>query len=464
MADRPNVLLFKADQQRHDWLSIAGLPVETPTIAGLADRGVSFANAVCPSPLCGPSRSALASGMAYDRCGVPENVSYPRQGTYYRRLRDEAGYHVMGCGKFDLNKGESRWGLDGSYRTAEWGFSAAVNNAGKWSATAATDGPIDPYTAYLDERDLLATHLADFERRREAGGYLATDPTPLPAEAYCDNWLARQGLRLLGNAPENRPWFLVVNFVGPHDPLDVTERMHARYREPAAEFPLPDEPGALTADQHQAARRNYAAMAGNIDRWVGRYLEALAERGEREETLVAYVSDHGDLLGDHGQWKKRAPYRASVGVPFVIDGPDVEPRGRVGTPATTLDVTATVLDYAGLDPTAPILEGRAPDSRSLRPYLEGAAEHPREVVTSGLGPWRLVRDERYKLVTGYDPDRTADEQVAAFFEAGASADPTAGEPLLFDLVEDPGETRNVAAANPDVVDRLGGALDRHLAG
>jgi choline-sulfatase len=465
MVDRPNVLVFRADQHRRDFLGTAGLPVRTPAIDGLTEDGVRFSNAVSPAPLCAPSRGAIASGLEYDRCEVPDNHPYPDQGTYYRRLRDEAGYHVMGCGKFDLNKSTRRWGLDGTDNLDRWGFSAGCNNAGKWSALAAAtarDGPVDPYTSFLADRGFLETHLDDLRRRREVGGYAHTDPTPLPDDAYCDNWLARTGLDLLAAAPDDRPWFLIVNFVGPHDPVDVTDRMYDRYRDPDVDFPPPvavaDADGGFSSAKHRAIRRNYAAMVENVDRWVGRYLERLVERDERDRTVVVYTSDHGDMLGDHGQWRKRAPYASSVGVPFVLDGPDVRARGDVAAPATTLDITATVLDYAGLDPTLPVVEGRPPDSRTLRPFLSGAADYPRETVVSGLGPWRLVRDDRYKLVTGYDLDRPAADQVRAFFEHGRSGEPP--DPLLFDLDADPGERTNVATRHPAVLGRLRGALDR----
>jgi choline-sulfatase len=102
---RPNVLLVVADQHRPDFVGMdPDVPVRTPALESLAERGVWFENAVCPSPLCSPSRACLASGMAYDRCRVQDNgIDYPLAApTLYGRLRDDAGYHVAACGNICL--------------------------------------------------------------------------------------------------------------------------------------------------------------------------------------------------------------------------------------------------------------------------------------------------------------------------------------------------------------------------
>ncbi|MHC5058463.1 MAG: sulfatase-like hydrolase/transferase [Planctomycetota bacterium] len=113
MADgRPNILFLYPDTLRYDWLETCGtVPVRTPNAVRLAGEGVEFTRAVTPSPLCAPARACLASGMEYDRAGVPGNdVNYPLdQASLYKLLRD-SGYHVMGCGKFDLHKPELDWG------------------------------------------------------------------------------------------------------------------------------------------------------------------------------------------------------------------------------------------------------------------------------------------------------------------------------------------------------------------
>ena len=236
--------------------------------------------------------------------------------------------------------------------------------------------------------------------------------------------------------------------------------MHGWYRDPDVEFPEPVAPDdELDAETHQEIRRNYAAICENVDRWLGRYLDVLEERGEREETLVVFASDHGELLGDYGGWTKSSPRQASAGVPLAVAGPDVESRGRVDEPASVLDLQATFLDYAGVDP------GDV-DSRSLRPYLEGETERHREVVRSGLDPWRLAFDGRYKLIVGYDDEHDPlTGGVTGAFDPGDDRAETRArihertDPILFDLREDPDESTDVADQHPDVVDRLRSHVD-----
>ena len=326
LQDRPpNILFFFPDQHRFDWTGAnPQVPVRTPVLDGLAARGVRFEHAYCASPLCAPSRACLAAGKEYDGCGVPNNAfDYPLdQATIYALLR-AAGYHVMGCGKFDLHKPSPTWGLDGQHRLADWGFSAGVDSAGKWDLVrAAADGPADPYSAYLETHGLRQVHLDDMHTRRgDLRNFTAVHPTPLPERAYCDNWIARQGLDLIRGAPSGRPWFLQVNFAGPHEPNDITHRMHTTMQARDPQFPLPNRNTQLDPATHVAVRQNYASIIENIDRWLGIYLDELEKRGELDRTLVVFSSDHGEMLGDHDRWSKKVPYEPSVGVPLVVAGP-----------------------------------------------------------------------------------------------------------------------------------------------
>ncbi|MHC4249587.1 MAG: sulfatase family protein [Planctomycetota bacterium] len=437
MADgRPNILFLYPDTLRYDWLETRGaVPVRTPNAARLAGEGIEFTRAVTPSPLCAPARACLASGMEYDRAGVPGNdVNYPLdQASLYKLLRD-SGYHVMGCGKFDLHKPELDWGPGGRRLINEWGFSDGIDNEGKMDGVNSfrrSGGAMGPYLDYLATRGLADAHVADFARRKRTSVF----PTPLPDDAYCDNWLAANGLELLARAPADGPWFLQVNFTGPHAPWDITHRMAARWR--GVEHPGPVASTKLTPDEHDGIRQNYSAMVENIDRWIGVYLGELERRGELGNTLVVLSSDHGDMLGDHDRWGKSKPRQGSAAAPLVIMGPGVRRGARHDGPATTLDLTATFLEYAGCDVPSGM------DSRSLKPILEGpgnAADEGREYVLSGLHDWRLAFDGRHKLV------RRAGE----------------GD-ILYDLQEDPDETENAAGRAPEVAARLGEALDRERA-
>ena len=445
----PNILLVVPDQHRYDWTGWnPEIPVRTPQLDALAARGVNFSNCYCASPLCAPSRACLAAGVEYDRCGVLDNsVNYPTDQTTYYSLLRQAGYHVMGCGKFDLHKPEPTWGVEGQYLLPEWGFSAGIDSAGKWDAIRwGMEEPCDPYTAHLHATGRVTTHRDDFLRRREVGTFAATFSTPLEEESYCDNWIAAQGLRLLDGAPADKPWHLVVNFAGPHEPVDITKRMDGLYRD--VDFPQPKRSTEFTPEKHVAIRRNYAAMIENIDTWLGSLLEAVDQRGELENTVVAFSSDHGEMLGDHNLWMKRLPQQASVGVPLVIAGPGIRARATSSALVSLIDLAATFLDFAGVDVP------NAMDSHSLRPVLDGSSDSHREFLLSGLNPWRCITDGRLKLVRGYAGGRAMGGSNLPAYPA-ADAD---SEPLLYNIQEDPFENANLAPQSPSDVARLTAAM------
>ena len=435
--NRPNILLLFSDQHRFDWTGAnRRVPVSTPNLNALARRGARFTRAVAASPLCAPARACLAAGKEYEHCRVPSNGhDYPLDQTTYYSLLRESGYHVAGCGKFDLHKATLDWGPDGKRLLKEWGFSDGIDNAGKRDAIrSGAVTPKDPYMAYLHQRGLAATHVGDFRRRKEPS---ATFPTPLPEEAYCDNWVGNNGLELMLRFPKGKPWHLAVNFTGPHEPWDITRRMEERCRQVRG-FPQPNGSPEYSAETHEAIRQNYSAMVENIDRWVDIFLDELRKRGELQNTLIVYSSDHGEMLGDHDRWGKSVPYQPSVGVPLYVAGPGVQAGLVSDALVSVMDLTATFLDYAGLHQPAAI------DSRSLKPLLEGKTRSHREHVLSGLGAWRLVWDGRYKLIRGFDAQRPG--------QARQEARDT--PPLLFDLEADPLENVNLATKAKGVVERL----------
>jgi arylsulfatase A-like enzyme len=454
MPSQPNILFVFPDQQRGDWVGYSDPPVRTPALDSLLDDGVAFDNAVTPSPVCGPARSCLAQGMEFDRTHVRDHhrMDYPLAApTFYERLRDDAGYHTIGTGKFDLQKysADRGTGVDGKNYCEKNGFVDWVNVSEMLNH--GFDEPVDPYQEYLIEEGYDGI----FEEEYPRSVYDA-HPTTLPDEAYQDNWIGRRTEQLLREAPKDQPWFCQVNFVKPHNPWDVTEEMHAWYRDPDVAFPDPVDPDDnISLAQHQEIRRNYAAMIENVDRWVGRLLDVVEERGERENTIVVYASDHGEMLGDHGMWYKRSPYRGSVNVPLLISGPGVENRGVVEDPATTLDLHATFRDYAGV-------HTGENDSRTMRPYLEGVTDDHRDVVTSGVYHWRLAFDGRHKLVRGFDPSLNYGlerDDVDVWDETKLNTALQGRDPLLFDHGADPDELRNVAEDHPDVFGRLHDAMD-----
>jgi len=439
---RPNFLFFFPDQNRWDWSPAHHSGIRMPALTRLMQGAVTFDRAHCASPVCAPSRACLATGQEYDRCGVRRNdESFPiASTTVYERLR-RAGYRTLACGKIDLATGElvagRGLGTDGRRFTREWGFTDAIVNAGKQAGAKCyltpPVGPKDAYYAYLDALSPSQGRLCaeDFQRRNAPKELVWTDttPSPLAEEHYLDNWIGRNGLALLDRAPKDEPWFLIVNFAGPHYPMDIPRRLERLYRGPDRVVEAFDQPhgysGTVEAAHHVRIRQNYAAMLENIDRWLGVYLERLRERGDLERTIVVYASDHGEMLGDRGRWGKELPYESSLGVPLCISGPGIRPR-RSTALVSLIDLTATLLDYAGVE------RPKEMQGFSLRPLLEGRAQAHREYLLSGLYDWRLVRNGRYKLITQFE---------------GAAA-------RLYDLEEDPWEERDLAPADPGLVGKL----------
>jgi choline-sulfatase len=465
MPDPPNVLLIVADQHRGDWLgSNESVPVRTPNLNALADRGVRFTNAVTPSPLCAPARACLAGGVEYPRSPVRNNADdFPTdRPTLYRRLRDGAGYHTVTCGKVDLHKSTYEWGADGASRLDGWGFSDGIDAAGQvdaalqyvmdrhpqhpdgswdWDFDAVLDRvragaqPTDPYAAYLDERGLLEPFVRKYSDHGGDRAYVS----PLPGYAFQDEWIGRRAMDLLVDAPADRPWFAQINFGGPHPPFDVTPEMAGWYRDPDVEFPPPDAPGdGTTPAEHREVRRNYAAKIELIDRWIGQYVARIADRGELDDTIVIYTSDHGEMLGDRGRWGKGHADHPSIGIPMIAAGPGIDDAAPCDAPVSLLDLHRTVCDYAGVSTDA--------EGASLRPLLNATASGPvttRDAVCSGLDDWTLAFDGRFKLI-----DRESD----------GDRERTLRE------VTDGGEHERPIDDHPAVVDRLGDRLDAYRAG
>ena len=442
---RPNFLFLLSDQHRPDWLGRnPDIPVPTPQIDHLAHRGVDFTQAIVASPVCGPSRSCLASGMEYENCGVEVNrdLYNPDLTTFYRHLRD-SGYHTMATGKIDLHKGAEGRTLDGRQNMDEWGFSDMQITAGKGGGYfGGTAGPKEPYYAYLAglKPPLDRVCAEDIQRRstpREENWWGMTEITPLDDEHYLDNFTAREGLRMLDDAPDESPWFLIVNFNGPHPPMDITASMERKYRGPdrvIEDFPQPrDYDGPFPPEQHVRIRQNYSAMVENIDGWLGTFQERLRERGDFDNTVVVYSSDHGEMLGDGSLWGKSLPFQASAGVPLVMAGPGIAQGHSSDALVSLMDLAATFVDMAELAVPSEM------ESRSLRRVLDrGGGEH-RDFARSALktgnanaGRFRMVQDHRYKLVEGFREQRE-----------------------LFDREADPYERENIADRKPAEVERLG---------
>ncbi|MFW5681590.1 MAG: sulfatase [Phycisphaeraceae bacterium] len=442
MNHQPNFLFLFPDQWRWDWLGChdgsdspyGKVPVRTPHIDALAARGVRFTQCRTNSPVCAPARACLARGVCYERCGVPSNgFNTPVDSdTIFRRLRD-AGYRTACTGKTDLQKHGYHKGLDGwTPAIGQLGFIESANQCGKWDAVnSGAKRPADPYMASLHASGWVSKHLEDYQQRQadRKAGTLATYPSPLPRAHCTDDFCGQQALDMLHRWPtqpageDAYPWMLWVNFPGPHEPFDPPAELMHRYD--GVDFPPPVAvPNDASPQDHPQLRRNYAAMCEGIDEWVGRLLAAVEARGELDNTVVIFASDHGEMLGDHGRWYKAVPHEGSVHVPLIAAGPGI-PKGETRDDlAELIDVGATLLAAAGLE---------VPDTFDARP-LSIHGGQPRETQVSALGDWRMVCDGRWKLV---QREGQPDE--------------------LYDLEHDPAESTNVAGEHTDEIARLASA-------
>lgn len=418
-AKRPNILVFFPDELRHDWVN-NGTDTDflnTPNIDSIRERAIKFDRTISASPICGPSRACFAAASHYEEVGVLTNYfNFPinRLTTFYKLLRD-SGYHTMAVGKLDLAKNETLhsygWGHNGSEHAEEWGFSRMVNSVGVYESSAlenpdANGSYIEPYTDYLLQFNRTDDFLQDIRDRITNGHdgtervYTDTYPNPLPDELFNDNWVADKAVELLAEKPEDKEWFMIVNWNGPHYPMSVTERMWTSVQ--GRQFPAPVdydyETGNMTLEHHNRTRGDYAALIENIDSQIGRILNSV----NLSDTIVVFSSDHGEMLGDKSHWSKSVPYQASVGVPLLIAGDAVVNETLRNTSTNVgvslIDLARTFLDIGEVED----IPNQMSDAISLRPVLEGTGELPRRVVRSAYSTWHLWFDGRFKYVTGYN--------------------------------------------------------------
>ena len=434
--NQPNFLFLFPDQLRWDYLGCEGkFPVRTPNVDALAQRGVRFTQCRSNSPLCAPVRACIAAGRRYHRTDVPGNNAHldPAMGTVFQQLRN-AGYRIGTCGKCDLNKDQGPRYDGWTQLLGQYGFTEAIDHAGKIDCVNNNKNtPTEPYSAHLHSQGLMQAHFDDYDKRGKTNNPPAAWASPLPRKHYTDDFAGQNALELLDGFPEHGPWTLWVNFPGPHNPFDPPEELARRYED--VEFPTPTQPHAdADPEQLQRVQRAYAACTEGIDDWVGWLIDAVERRGELENTVIIFASDHGEMLGDFGHWGKQRPEDPSARVPLVMAGPGIEEGIVSDSLPELIDISATMLDQAGLE----VPEDW--DARSLQPVLTGRSAEHREAQVMELGNWAAICDGRHKLVERSD-----------------------AEPTLYDLANDPQELTNVAADQPEVVRRLSEQLARERA-
>lgn len=460
---RPNLLLLFPDEWRYDWAGFpyphtstpsTRIPLRTPVLAGIAANGTRFTQAYVPAPVCAPSRSCLAAAREYDFAHVPSNFAhdYPvEQPTFYGMLRS-AGFHVMTTGKDDLSKATQLGSAttppyegcadcvagDGRYHLEALGFSDGLRYSGKEDVVSTAD-PHEMYGYFLRNHTLVderGRKVDGWEGHRACMGKRADSPCDkgaYPQQLYEDDWTAANAVQLLRRRPRDKPWMLHVSFPGPHPPFLVTAAQRDAVAGRWWPAPADDARNASTLGGSCAAtgepdssdaRCNYAAEIENLDTLMGQVLAEVEAQGEAARTVVCVTSDHGDMLGDHGDSAKSKPWQGSASVPLVCAGPGIASGRVVTAPVATLDVAATFMELGGATPAPGMtavsllpLMRPATAGRDARGAVEtAAAGHHRggavaqahaqasagyrPFVASGLDNWRMVVQTRASPVAG----------------------------------------------------------------
>lgn len=431
---RPNILWFCTDQQRFDTIAALGNPhIRTPNLDRLVAEGIAFTHAYCQSPICTPSRASFLTGMypsAVHGC-MNGNAVWAEAAPLVTAILDEAGYDCGLSGKLHLTGTAGRE----EPRPAHDGYRRFF-----WSHDPEDRFPSHAYADWIGEQGYQL-------------GELRKDPASIPVHLHQTTWCTDRAIDFLHEEREG-PWLMSVNVFDPHGPFDPPRSYLERYD--PAQMPQPlfrhsdletqaDLPGdfqnpARPPDEFEASKiiAAYYAMIELIDENLGRLLDALDASGQREETLVIFMSDHGEMLGDHGLLLKGCRfYEGLVRVPLIFSWPGVIPQGRVSSALVELtDVAPTLLDAASH--TIP----ERMQGRSLWPMLKGEAsiEHHR----------RGVRCEYFRALNPNTPGRNFSGSMATMwrnqrYKIVVYHDEQTGE--LYDLQEDPGEFVNLWAHN-----------------
>lgn len=348
-AHRPNILWIIADQMRAQATGYAGDPnVHTPNLDRFAAEGHAFTDAVAGVPLCCPARGSLLTGRYAHHSGVPGHQSPLSTGT--RTIAHElgaAGYRTCYIGKWHLDGnrpelGEHTYG-DGNARVRMippdrrggfddwWGYE---NNNRPFDCLVHTDAGKAPSSVKIVAAE-------DGMEQFRLPGYETDALTDLTLD-----WLKGH----VQERPE-QPFFGVLSVQPPHNPYTAPAEEMARHT-PGRVRLRPNVP-AIPAVR-EAARRDlagYYAAIGRIDHNLGRIRAALRELGIADETYVVFFSDHGDMHGSHGQWRKTSPWEESVRVPLIIGGPSREHQApdRPGALINQPDLAPTTLGLCGID-------------------------------------------------------------------------------------------------------------------
>jgi len=429
MTERPNIVLIMTDQQRGDCLGVAGNPVlKTPNLDRLASEGVYFAETYSPMPVCVPSRYSIMTGHVPIAWGIRHNGGViPGDVPTLPTILKQHGYRTYAVGKMHFTGPEEECKKLGIPRFRyHYGFDDILfsEEGRQWMHG-------DDYEAYLKRVGWYG-----WQRAHGIGNNdVRTAPSPLPKEHYQTVWATDESIKWLRENAGKGPFFLFCSYIKPHSPYDPPEPYHKLYdpRQVPPPFGGPEDLERLAPyygwmrkaygwhllpdEAHLRARAYYYANITLIDEQVGRLLQTLDELGIADNTIVAFVSDHGDLMGDHGLYFKAVFFRESWHIPLIIRAPGRLPaKGRMERLASLQDLMPTLLSLAGIPLPKPV------HGQDLTRSLDAGPE-------AVFGSYRSAPNRIHAV-------RTAQFQYV-FHEAG-------GFEELYDVKADPQETQNLA--------------------
>jgi arylsulfatase A-like enzyme len=404
-SDRPNIVLILADDLGYGDVGFNGCrDIPTPNIDSLAAEGVRFSNGYSSHPFCSPMRAGLMTGRYQHRFGYVTNVAFDphnqlmglptSERTIASRLQD-AGYRTGMVGKWHL-------GAASPFHPLKRGFDFFYGFLGGGHDYFIVDTTIqlaENYKAALDDNG-----------------------KPTAFDGYLTDVLTDQAIRFI-NDSDQQPYFLYVAYNAPHGPLQAPEQKIAEF-----------------SSIKDTKRRIYAAMVSAMDDQIGRLLRTLDDRGQRDDTLVIFLSDNGGPehanASDNGplRGQKGDVYEGGVHVPFVMRLPGSLPSGTVyREPVLSIDVSQTALAVAGAD------LNEDPDGVNLFPFVLGERKTPPHEAIF----WRTAKDSKQGVRRGKDKLVILD-----------------GKTSLFDLDADLEESIDVAGSNPQVVAEISQLFDR----
>lgn len=485
---KPNFMIFITDQQRADWLSCMGnRQLETPNIDRIADRGIVFDRAYCNTPLCMPSRYTMWSGLHAGSHGMRTNgVNIVREFPVLPEILGEAGYRTISVGKIHLRP----WNVapEMTPNITEYSGEQYPEGYGPWRDSLIHKLPenyfgiqrahfigghsCDCYGEYMNDLSEKSPEAAEqLKGKKSERPSLRPDQcyySTIPEELYYNRWIEKHVLEELEQCDGEQPFFMWCSFPDPHFPFGPPAPYHSMYQPEELDMPVAWDddrkgmnefyhlkyyqfrgifsvdggPTELTLEQIQETKALAYGMVKAIDDSVGRIMEYLEKSGKLDNTVVVFLSDHGELMGDHGLYCKGPfHYEGLLRVPMIISWPGRLMSGvRSDNLVCMLDFMPTILELAGVEYPA----GGVNDWKgffSQYPLYEGVGRLPGKSLVSLMTGERT--DFRKRVIIENDDDirglyvRTI---VTERYKLTVYQGKEYGD--LFDLEADPKECRN----------------------